>query len=143
MGGIVTRQTILVVGDDAEVATLLHDLLGAAGYRVLAAATSPAAVATLRAFRVRLVIADALPPAQGAERWSALAPLLAAAGAVPVILCSARDPEEYADYADRGCAAFLAKPFDVDALLALVASLLPETRGAGAQGGGHALEQVV
>jgi hypothetical protein len=89
------------------------------------------------------VIADALQPASGEGRWSALAPILDAAGGAPAILCSARDPREYADYADHGCAAILAKPFDRDELVAPVASLLPDTAPGVAQGGGHALEQVL
>jgi DNA-binding NtrC family response regulator len=139
-----TRPTILVVEDDDAIAALLFDVLGAAGYRVLTAGTAEDALRILRSFRIQLLITDALRHEIGADRWSPLDPILAAAGDAPIILCSAYDPQDYADYATRGCAAFLAKPFDVDALLALVASLLPDNTGRGvAQGGGYALEQVL
>jgi two-component system KDP operon response regulator KdpE len=137
------RRTILVVEDDADIVALLSDLLGAAGYRVLTAGTATEAQRILRAFRAQLVIADALLPASGEGRWSVLDPILAAAGDAPVVLCSAHDPQEYADYAAHGCTAFLAKPFDMDELVALVASLLPDAPPGVAQGGSHALEQVL
>jgi DNA-binding NtrC family response regulator len=137
------RWTLLVVDDDADIVALLSDLLGAAGYRVLTAGTAAEALRIVRAFRVHLVIADALLPASGEGRWSPLDAIVAASGDAPVVLCSARDPWEYADYAAHGCAAFLAKPFDRDGLGALVAALLRDAgRGVG-QGGGHALEQVL
>ena len=138
-----TRKTILVVEDEVEVAALVEDLLTTVGHRVLTAGTAEEALRIAHAFRVHLLLLDTLPPHPGQDRWSALEPIVAAACDAPVILCSADDPQEYADYAAHGCAAFLAKPFDFDALGALVASLLPDAERGIAQGGGHAPEQVI
>jgi CheY-like chemotaxis protein len=138
-----TRSTILVVEDDPDLAEILLEALGGEGFRVLAAASAEEATRVLRAFRARLVLADALWQDRASDPWSAVDAIRAAAGDAPLVLCSAHDAARYADYPDHGCAAFLAKPFDVDALLALVASLLPESLGSRPQGDGHALEQVL
>lgn len=132
------RGTILVAEDDAEIAALLHEALELDGYRVLLAPTIAVALEILAAFRVRLVIADGFRAQATADPWASLAPLVARARTTPVILCSAHNPATYADYAARGFAAFLPKPFDLDALSALVAALL--ARGMGPTSGAAALE---
>jgi DNA-binding NtrC family response regulator len=137
------RATILVVDEDVKFAASLRELLMAAGYRVLTAASSSAAVAALRAFRVQVVITDTLRHSPAAERWSALDAILAAAGDTPCILCTAQDASEYADYAAHGRVALLHKPLEPMALQALVATLLPATYHAATEGGDHALEQIV
>jgi DNA-binding response OmpR family regulator len=137
------RDTILVVEDDRDLAAVLVAALGDEGFRVLAAPSLAEATRVLRAFRVRLVLADALWHDRAADPWAGVDAIRAAAGDAPLVLCSAHDPSRYAAHAAHGCAAFLAKPFDVDELIGLVAALLPGRRGACPQGHGHALEQVL
>ena len=120
-----TRGTVLLVEDDPDIAALIRDALGEVGYRALITRTVADAREALAAFRVGLVLSDAFHPGPAADPWAALEPLTQAAHAVPAVICSARPAAEYADYAAHGFAAFLAKPFDLDELLALVASLLP------------------
>jgi DNA-binding response OmpR family regulator len=123
--------TVLVVEDDPPIAALLRDILAAEDYRVLPAATLAEALAILRAFRVQLVFTDALRPESQTSPWATLAPLVEAARGAPLILCTAHDPDDYADHTAHGFSAVLPKPFDIAELLALVVSLLPGGRGVG------------
>ena len=118
------RETILVAADDLDIAEVLREALACEGYRVLVASSVATARDILAAFRVDLVVTDAFPPDSGGDRWSPLWPLVDAARGVPLLLCSAHNPTRYAGFADHGFAASLPKPFDLDDLLALVASLL-------------------
>lgn len=123
------RGTILVVDDDPDIAEVLREVLASDGYRVLVASFVTSACDILAALRVGLVVTDAFPPDSSGDRWAPLRPLIDAAHEVPLILCSAHTPTLYADFATNGFAAYLPKPFHLDGLLALVASLLcPEGR---------------
>jgi DNA-binding response OmpR family regulator len=121
-----TRGTILVVEEAPDIVGFIREGLVQEGYRVLVAPSIAAALDILAAIRVRLVITDAFHPAPGqdADRWSPLAPLAAAAGEAPIILCTGRDRREYADLAAHGFAAFLPKPFDPTDLSATVRAAL-------------------
>ncbi len=122
-----TRGTILVVDDTPDVAALLHAVLTEAGYRVLLAATVEAGLQILAAFRVGLVLADALPPDAdpSGDPWADLDRLAHAAGGSPLLLYAPGGAGDYADHAAHGFVACLPKPFDLDALLATVGRLLP------------------
>jgi DNA-binding NtrC family response regulator len=126
------RDTILVVDDTADVADLLRDVLGGAGYRVLVARTLDVGLKILAAFVVRLVLIDAPTPTDGdadaGKFWAELDRLAHAARQTPLIVYAGEDPERYADYAAHGYAAHLAKPLDLDALVTTVAGLLPAAR---------------
>ena len=112
---------ILVVDDDADIRAITAEVLRDAGYRAAMAATHAAAHTALRATRFALVLADtAVAGALVQEQWEALAALRAAAGAVPVVIFTAHPPARFADHAARGFAGLVTKPFDVDALLAVV-----------------------
>ncbi len=116
------RATILVVDDNPDIVDLLRGTLAEEGYRVLVARTVAEGREILAAFRVGLVLTDAF---HAAERWANLEPLMRAAGDTPIVLCSAHSADKYADHAAHGIAALLPKPFKLDALVALVGSLLP------------------
>lgn len=121
-----TRGTILVVDDTPEIADLLRGVLESHGYRVLVAPTAEVGVQILRAFRVGLVVTDALRPedAEPDNPWGGLDRLAAAARETPLALCAPGDTGQYAAHAAHGFAACLTKPLDLDTLLALVGSLL-------------------
>ena len=151
-----SRSTVLVMDDTADVAELLRDALGGAGYRVLVAPTPEAGLAIPAAFVVRLVLIDAPTPADDAadagDFWVELDRLAYAARQTPLIVYAGDNPERYADYAAHGYAAQLAKPLDLDALVATVAGLLRAGRAAPAldhgtaastEGRGHAQHEVV
>ncbi len=126
------RDTILVVDDTADVADLLREVLGGAGYRVLVAPTVDVGLTILAAFVVRLVLIDAPTPPDGDAHadnfWAELDRLAYAARKTPLIVYAGENPERYAAYAAHGYAAHLAKPLDLDALVATVAGLLPAKR---------------
>ncbi len=126
------RDTILVVDDTADVADLLRDTLGGVGYRVLVAPTLETGLKILATFRIALVLIDAPTPAADAadtgDFWAELDRLAAASRATPLIVYAGDNPERYAAYAAHGFAACLAKPLDLDAVVALVAGLLPAQR---------------
>jgi len=126
------RDTILVVDDTADIADLLREVLTGAGYRVLVAPTVAVGLQVLAAFRIALVLIDAPTPAdddaEAGDFWAELDRLAYAARKTPLIVYAGDNPERYAAYAAHGYAAHLAKPLDLDALVATVAGLLPAKR---------------
>jgi len=126
------RDTILVVDDTADVADRLREVLGGAGYRVLVAPILEIGLKILAAFRIALVLIDAPAPssdeAAAGDFWAELDRLAYAARETPLIVYIGEDPERYAAYAAHGYAAHLAKPLDLDALVATVAGLLSAKR---------------
>jgi DNA-binding response OmpR family regulator len=118
----------MVVEDDAIVAQTLAKALDVAGYCVRIAATGAAALTSLPRLRPDLIILDLmLPDIDGL----ALTTTLKGMTDTPIIICSARDGQ-----VDRvlglklGAADFVAKPFDLDDLLARIAAVLPGARTA-------------
>jgi CheY-like chemotaxis protein len=113
--------TILVAEDEEALAELLRLLLEDEGYRVLVAANGHEALDRLKEHRPRLVLSDMMMPGLDGR---ALAQAMAADPdfrGIPLVLMSAVH--------ERGArevphAAFVSKPFDIDALLATVARLL-------------------
>jgi len=123
------RDTILVVDDTADIADLLRDLLTGAGYRVLVARSVDIGLKILAAFRIGLVLTDAPQTAEAGDDaapvWAELDRLALAARKTPLVLYAGAHPERYAEYTAHGIAACLAKPLDLDAVVALVGTLLP------------------
>ncbi|HEY7061419.1 MAG TPA: response regulator [Chloroflexota bacterium] len=113
-------KTVLVIEDEGAISEMLAMLLAEEGYAVQVARTAKDALARARADTPDLITLDlALPGADGAS----LLRSLHADGRAPVLVISAH-PEALAP-PDRALAAgVLAKPFDVDDMLASVASLL-------------------
>ena len=113
--------TILVVDDEPTIRELLVELLQAEGHTLLGAVDGVAARAILERTVPDLVITDAMMPrldGPGLVRWMREHPELRA---VPVILLSA---VARMAPAELGAVAFVAKPFDLAALLGAVAAAL-------------------
>jgi two-component system C4-dicarboxylate transport response regulator DctD len=118
--------TIVVVDDNLELADNLAEILAVAGYRTVTASSAEEARVLIRDGECAAVITDfRLPGKSGADL---IRDLREASLDVPVIVMSA-----YADAAAiAGALHVLAKPVDIDRLLAIVAAL-------GARAAGRAL----
>ena len=111
---------VLIVEDEEHVAALLTDVLNEEGYRVVAAPDGPRGLEYAARYRPRLVLLDVmLPGLSGVEVLSRLH--TACDGPMPAaILMSAAAPP-----AGRPPGIpFLAKPFNIDELLACVEATL-------------------
>lgn len=111
------RSTILVVEDDDSIADLLADLLSDEGYRVLVAHDGLSALRSVRRVRPAMVLSDCMMPGLHGMQFVRELRRHPATRTIPVVLMSSVRPR------GPGLAdvPFLAKPFDVDDLLALVA----------------------
>lgn len=114
---------VLIVEDDALIASSLERALGAQGYQVTVAATVAAALAALDDERPDLVLLDlGLPDGDGttvADHAAAVRP------DVPVIVLTARDDEiDVVLGLEAGAVDYVVKPFRLAELLARIASHL-------------------
>ena len=110
---------VLVVDDDPRLVMAMSDVLVAEGYVTKTAANGEVAIRQLAAFSPHVMVLDMeMPKMDGFDvlRW-----LRANGIEVPVVIASSNDevsPEEL------GAAVRLPKPFDLDQLLAALASAL-------------------
>ena len=115
------QPKILVVDDEAAIRTLLVDVFSDEGYAVRSASNGRAAVAMVEHERPDLIVMDVMmPELDGMETLHRLRSMPKLVN-VPVLLMSAAHhvaPDGLDDIV------FLAKPFDLDHLLAIVASML-------------------
>jgi CheY-like chemotaxis protein len=106
-------KTILVVDDEPVIREVLAALFASEGYVVRTAADGQAALEAIATERPDLVLSDiAMPRLDG---WGMVEGLRLIDASVPIILMSAA--QRFRPAAD---VEFIAKPFDVDVLLALV-----------------------
>jgi DNA-binding response OmpR family regulator len=120
---------ILVVEDEARIASFLVKGLGAQGHHATVAATGAEALRPARAASIDLVLLDlGLPDIDGLD---VLTSLRRFAPNLPVIVLTARD--EVADTVaalDAGADDYLSKPFAFDELLARIRVCLRDDRAA-------------
>jgi CheY-like chemotaxis protein len=112
---------VLVVEDDAATRALLRDVLEDAGYAVREAADGAAALRAARAARPALVLLDLRLPGTDGRAFAA-AYRRAPGPRAPIVVLTA-DADAEASAAALGAAGHLRKPFDLDALLAVVGRL--------------------
>ncbi len=112
---------ILIIEDDEATAEVMRQVLADEGYTVEHAASPRQARALLSAGDAAswdLVISDAVLTGDGDPRaWLNELRVLTAA---PVVIVTGWLQALFADYAERGFAAVVAKPFDLDELLGIV-----------------------
>jgi len=118
--------SVLVVDDEEEMANLVHDILDAKGHRAVTASGAVEALEIMSEHKVDLVITDyAMPGMSGLElcreirrRWRPYSP--------PVILMSGTFSEEMLlrEKESPDVAAFLSKPFSVEALMDAIHSAM-------------------
>jgi two-component system KDP operon response regulator KdpE len=120
------RQKILVVDDDPDLLKALRLRLRANEYDITTASDGYSAIASAQKDRPDLIILDlGLPVGDGfvvLDRLQASNPL----SSIPVIVLTARDPQNNEDRALKaGAAAFFQKPVDNDELLNVIRVSLP------------------
>ncbi len=125
------RHKILVVDDDPDLVKALRLRLKAHDYEITTASDGYSAIATAQKERPDLIILDlGLPVGDGfvvLERLQTSNPL----SAIPVIVLTARDPQNNEDRALKaGAAAFFQKPVDNDELLNVIRVSLPRSQAA-------------
>jgi len=125
MNGAAAR--ILVVDDEADIRTLLRDLLERAGFEVDEAPTGREALRALAAAPPALVLLDvSMPELDGYQTLERIRDL----SDVPVIMLTARAQElEKVRGLSAGADDYVAKPFGRQELLARVQALLRRTGG--------------
>ena len=114
---------LLVVEDDPAIRGLLADALEGEGYSVDAASHGLEGLTMARQNPPRAVVLDLMMPVM--DGWTFLRerkkqPTLEG---VPVVVLSAARELGLQEAKELGASAFLAKPFDLDALLALISRL--------------------
>lgn len=127
-----SKQKILVVEDDADVRLGYHVLLRAHEYDTCFGADSASAISQARKESPDLILLDlGLPAGDGfivLDRLSANPTL----SMIPVIVVSARDYHANEERALRaGASAYVQKPWNDDALLALIQNCLAPSTAAG------------
>ena len=119
---------VLIVDDDAEIRTLLHDYLERNGYRCVAVADGKSMFGMLDQSPVDLIVLDLMLP--GPDGLT-LCRDLRARSDVPVIMLTARGEDtDRIIGLEMGADDYLAKPFNPRELLARIKVILRRARGA-------------
>ena len=118
-----TPRRILIVEDNALNLKLVKDLLDFHGYATVATGSGTAALDLARRDRPHLILLDIqLPDISGIEAARQLK-AHEATRAIPIVAVTAfAMPGDRAKILDSGCDDYIAKPFNVGELLAVVAS---------------------
>ena len=117
--------TILVVDDTPVNIEVIRAVLEFSGYRVLAAASVPEALAIIQAELPDLILCDLeMRPENGRDLLTAVGMRPARAGLPVVIVSSSPDDSIAAECLAGGAARFIKRPFDPPELLAAIESLL-------------------
>ena len=117
---------ILVVDDEPGVRRLLSDLFGSEGYMVREAADGSRGLDLLRELCPHVIVLDLMMPGMSGWAFAKECSQMDGCRDVPIIAISAMfDVHSVADgLHGLGVRAVLAKPFDVEMLLSLVAQLV-------------------
>src|SRR5688572_8092237 len=116
--------TVLVVDDEEPVREFLAMVLTDAGHRAILAIHGAQALEMAQGDQPDLVITDAMMPVLGGGELCRRLKSEPTTKAIPVILMSAAG-DRMAD--GTGCDAFIAKPFNLSEMEALVTRFLPAT----------------
>ncbi|MDP1946577.1 MAG: response regulator [Nitrospirota bacterium] len=112
-------QAVLIVDDDLDILTALHDLLEHEGFVVTAVSTCRDALTQVRTVEFSAVLLDiGLPDGDG---LAVLETIQAIAPSLPVIVLTAFTALDYrAKSLSRGAFSYLTKPYNLDEIRAVV-----------------------
>jgi CheY-like chemotaxis protein len=121
---------ILVVEDDDAIRTLVAEVLMDDGYQVREATNGAEALERLKEQRPDLIVLDLMMPVMDGWTFVNECRRIRSCGEVPIVVTSAshdlpRTAEQLSALGVRTC---LAKPFELDGLLALVERYAPASR---------------
>jgi DNA-binding NtrC family response regulator len=119
MNSQTTLQAVLIVDDDQDILTALHDLLEHDGFVVTAVSTCHDALTQVRTANFAAVLLDiSLPDGDG---LAVLETIQAIAPSLPVIVLTAFTALDYrAKSLSRGAFSYLTKPYNRDEIRAVV-----------------------
>lgn len=115
------RPHVLIVDDEPNIRAILAEVFEEAGWTTALARDGIVALDVARLRRPDLMVVDLMMPRMDGETFTRAARSIPDLADVPVIVASAGT---HVDLAAVGADAFLAKPFDLDEVLALAESLL-------------------
>jgi CheY-like chemotaxis protein len=123
--GATTNKHILIVDDEPEVRRLLSKAFANEGYLTTEAQDGLRALECLKDVRPDVVVLDLMMPGMSGQAFARACQHLDGCSDVPIIAVSAMQdvPGTAAELSGLGVRVCLAKPFDLDELLSLVAQL--------------------
>lgn len=116
-----TRPFVLVIDDEASIRDLIIAILEEEGYRVIGASSGPRALMLLPEVQPDLIVLDIMMPGMNGREVLDRIRQTPNSAEIPVVLISAAFGF---DSITQPKTAFLAKPFDIEHLLATVAATL-------------------
>ena len=119
-----TQKRVLIVEDDQLIRDVLDEHLSSDGYETDLARTIPEARARMAANPPSLIVLDLMLP--GRSGWDFLRERQtdSALAQIPVVVISAAPHNRILEAKELGANAFLSKPFDLDALSALLSTYI-------------------
>jgi two-component system response regulator MprA/two-component system response regulator TrcR len=119
---------ILLVEDDRSIASFIEPELEHLGFRVRCAYDGPSGLEEVRTFRPELIVLDIMLPKL--DGVGVLRKLRGEGSRVPVVMLTARDTTlDKVHSLDHGADDYVAKPFDIEELLARIRALLRRVQG--------------
>jgi two-component system chemotaxis response regulator CheY len=116
-----TRPLVLVVDDDPDILDAICDILEVERYRVARARNGVEALERVAEERPAIILLDLMMPVMDGVTFAHALRQRPVGGNVPILVISADgNPARAASVGARG---YLAKPFDIDALLGHVAAI--------------------
>lgn len=122
------RPLVLVVDDDPDILEAICDILGGEGYRVARARHGLEALERMTEETPSVILLDLMMPVMDGLAFAQALRDRGLGGRVPILVISADGNPSRA--ASVGAAGYLAKPFDIDALLRQVSHMAPVGGGA-------------
>lgn len=117
------KRQILIIEDEAGIRMTVEDRLAAEGFAVTTRADGPSGEAAARAGHFQLIVLDLMLP--GRDGMEVCANLRAAGITSPILMLTARNrPQDIVGGLGRGADDYLAKPFDMDVLVARIEAVL-------------------